>query len=303
MKALGLRPDLEALAVHLPQQPYVRECRRIIGVQTLTAKDLGRFENAKHVAASVAMGDYFMDLEHGRTAHAIETDLDTGEAPKGGGPFQVPFEVFIPEKIDGFVPAEKNLSQSRLANGATRLQPITMLTGQAAGAIAALAVKQGVQPRSLKPSEVQRALLRAGSTLIQRWYADVPWGTPLWRATQLLALHRVMDRPGEIERDNNIPLAAHARWGANESLQPEELRAVLQRLVEIEGRKTALPVIAPGTNISPAQLTAALAAANPEWPRQIEDLRFADENEITAGEFALLAARLLSPAPGTPSDQ
>ena len=37
MKALDLRPDLERLAVHLPQQPYVRECRRIIGVQTLTA--------------------------------------------------------------------------------------------------------------------------------------------------------------------------------------------------------------------------------------------------------------------------
>ena len=70
---------------------------------------------------SVAMGDYFMDLEHGRTAQAIEPDLDAGEAPKGGGPFQVPFEAFIPEKLDGFLPAEKNISQSRLANGATRL--------------------------------------------------------------------------------------------------------------------------------------------------------------------------------------
>ena len=47
------------------------------------------------------MGDYFMDLDHGKTGHAIEPDLDTGEAPRGGGPFQVPFEVFIPEKVDG----------------------------------------------------------------------------------------------------------------------------------------------------------------------------------------------------------
>jgi hypothetical protein len=176
MKSLNLRPDLERIAVHLPQQPYVRECRRIIGVQTLTAHDLGRFEHARHVRSAVAMGDYFMDLDHGRTAHAIEPDLDAGELPTGGGPFQVPLEVFIPERIDGFIPAEKNISQSRLANGATRLQPITMLTGQAAGTLAALSVNQGVQPRALKPIQVQQSLLESGCTLIQRWYADVPWG-------------------------------------------------------------------------------------------------------------------------------
>lgn len=262
MQALNLRPDLAELAAHLPQQPYVRECRRIIGVQTLTAKDLGRFENAKHVTTSVAMGDYFMDLDHGKTAQAIEADLDAGEAPKGGGPFQVPFEVFIPEKIDGFVPAEKNISQSRLANGATRLQPVTMLTGQAAGAIAALAVKQGVQPRALKPLQVQQALLESGCTLIQRWYADVPWGTATWRATQLLALHQIMDRPGEIERDNGVPLASKARWGVDEVLGDEERIRVLDRLRKLLGNGAPLP----------------------EKPAQA----------MKAGDFAILIARILS---------
>ena len=254
MNALDLRPDLQAIAVHLPQQPYVRECRRIIGAETLTAKDLGRFENAKHVTTSVAMGDYFMDLDHGNTAQAIEADLDAGELPKGGGPFQVPFEVFIPEKVDGFLPAEKNLSQSRLANGATRLQPITMLTGQASGAIAALAVKQGVQPRVLDPMQVQRALLDAGSTLIQRWYADVPWGTELWRATQLLSLHQIMDRPGEIDRDNRIALGSVANWGSDKTLAPEEREAVAKKL-----NRGDLPAA----------------------------------GSITAGEFAIVIARLL----------
>ncbi len=242
MKSLDLRPDLEAIAVHLPQHPYVRECRRIIGVETLTAHDLGRFEQAKHVATAVAMGDYFMDLDHGRTGHAIEDGLDGGELPKpGGGPFQVPFGVFIPEKIDGFIPAEKNLSQSRLANGATRLQPITILTGQAAGTIAALAAKQGVQPRAVKPMAVQRALLESGCTLIQRWYADVPWGTELWRATQLLSLHQIMDRPGEIDRDNAVPLASKAKWGVDDVLSEEERNRVLERLQEIAGNKSIFP--------------------------------------------------------------
>ena len=258
MKALNLRPDLEKIAVHLPQQPYVRECRRIIGVQTLTAHDLGRFEHAKHVRTAVAMGDYFMDLDHGKTAHAIEPDLDAGELPTGGGPFQVPFEVFIPERIDGFVPAEKNISQSRLANGATRLQPITMLTGQAAGTIAALSVKQGIQPRALNPIQVQQSLLESGCTLIQRWYADVPWGTEIWRATQLLALHQIMDRPGDIDRDNIIPLAAKARWGVDAEVSDEERSRVLERLKALVGNQAALP-----------------------------------ERNTTAGEFAVAVAKLL----------
>jgi hypothetical protein len=112
MHARELRPDLEALAVHLPQQPYVRECRRIFGVRTLVANDLTRFEDAKHFSTSVAMGDYFMDLEHGRTAHAIEKDLDTAEPPKGGGPFQIPFEASFPSKSTDSSP-RKRTSRSR----------------------------------------------------------------------------------------------------------------------------------------------------------------------------------------------
>ncbi len=277
MRALKLRPDLERIAVYLPQQPYVRECRRIIGVQTLTAHDLGRFEHAKHVRTAVAMGDYFMDLDHGRTAHAIEPDLDAGELPTGGGPFQVPLEVFIPERIDGFVPAEKNISQSRLANGATRLQPVTMLTGQAAGTIAALAVNQGIQPRDLNPIQVQQALLESGCTLMQRWYADVPWGTEIWRATQLLALYQIMDRPGDIDRDNTTPLAANARWGVDAEVGAEERNQVLTRLMSL-------------TTPLDNQRGREAAANHAALP----------EEKLRAGDFAIAVAKLLITSAGSP---
>lgn len=272
MKALDLRSDLEPLACHLPQLPYVRESRRMIGVDTLKVGDLGRYENAKHVAHSVAMGDYFMDLDHGRTSHVIEADLDVSaakieETPRGGGPFQVPMEVFLPEKLDGFLAAEKNFSQSRIANGATRLQPITMLTGQAVGTMAALAVRHNVQPRELSPLEVQSVLLDSGSTLIQRWYADVPWGTPIWKATQLLSLYEVLDRPGAIDKDNSVPLGGTARWGVDEPLKPAERQAALAKLAAL----TKLDVSDRATDLSDA---------------------------ATAGEFALRAAeRLLSTSP------
>src|SRR3546814_4484286 len=111
-----------------------------------------------------------MDLHH--TYEALEFDLDRSDFTQDNGPFQIPFEVFIPAELDGFLPAEKNFSQSRLVSGATRLQPVTMLTGQAVGPMASLAVSQAVQPRDLDPLRVQLELLHEGSTLIQRWRSE-----------------------------------------------------------------------------------------------------------------------------------
>jgi hypothetical protein len=295
VKRLNLRPDLAALAIYMPQEPYVRESRRIIGIRTLVAKDLTRFEQAKLFPTSVAMGDYFMDLDHGKTSAAIETDLDNdaAESPRGGGPFQVPFEVFIPEKIDGFVPAEKNISQSRLANGATRLQPITMLTGQAAGTIAALSVKSGKQPRQLDPRAAQSALLDSGLTLVQRWHSDVPWRTPMWKATQVLSLYQVMDRPGPITRDRE-PLAAGYPWGVNEPLKADELNSAIKRLAELMQVKSNAPAVPQGT-ISQSTLADALRSKDAEWLRAMEAVTFADPSHVTAGEFAQVAAKILLP--------
>ncbi len=64
----------------------------------------------------------------------------------------------------------RKTSLSRASSTGQRvLQPITMLNGQAAGTIAALAVKEGVQPRQVNPIAVQVAQLASGSNLIQRW--------------------------------------------------------------------------------------------------------------------------------------
>ena len=133
---------------------------------------------------------------HGsRSKPYLELDLDREEdfqiskfGERGIGPFAIPFECFIPEKIDGFLPAEKNLSQSRMVNGATRLQPHTLLMGQAVGAIAAIAVQHGIQPRAVDPVEVQRVLLDAGDTLCIERIKGVRWGTAEWKAKQLEVL-------------------------------------------------------------------------------------------------------------------
>lgn len=176
---------------NFPVMPYVREGRRAIGLYTLTAGDIKRDESTyvavKKFPSSLAIGDYPVDL-HGCSQ---PKDLDCGETasdipPWGRRVFQVPFEVFIPEIVDGLVLAEKNLSVSRLVNGSIRLQPITMSTGQAAGVIAALSAQQRVQPRNLNPKAIQSVLLDAGCYLAP---SNLSVSNPGWKEVQLKLLY------------------------------------------------------------------------------------------------------------------
>lgn len=121
------------IEVQMPLIPYVREARRMVGITTLLGSQIRRveFEDA------VAWGDYAIDL------HGARQILDFGEswediAQPNKGLFGIPTGVFLSSELDGLMAVEKNISQSRLANGATRLQPVAMSGGQAAGVIAAL---------------------------------------------------------------------------------------------------------------------------------------------------------------------
>lgn len=199
-----LKPYAEVL-YRFSVMAYARESRRIVGLHTLTSREIERKPGKPtQFATGVALGDYAVDLHGSMNKPNLEADLDdVDRLPKtfgehGLGPFSIPFESFIPETVDGFLPAEKNLSQSRMANGATRLQPSTMLAGQAAGAIAALAVKGQVQPRAVDPVAVQKALLDAGCTLAID-PVTAPWGTDEWKAAQLQLLRAgaaAATRPG-----------------------------------------------------------------------------------------------------------
>jgi hypothetical protein len=190
--------EYKALEYNLPQIPYVRESNRLIGEYTLTGGQIRRESNGamsvNGYTDAIAVGDYADDLHGCNDRPAVyETDLEhITDLPPGFrfGPFQVPLRSLIPEKVDGLLAAEKNISQSRLANGATRLQPITMLTGEAAGTLAALAVANHVHPRDIPAEAVQLALLESGAVLAREQMPDLEIGTPEWQAAQFAAVHQ-----------------------------------------------------------------------------------------------------------------
>ena len=183
--ARDLPPEWQEIVRRMPVIPYVRESRRIIGAHTLTSHELLRNSlsyrdghTSREFPDAIAIGGYILDL------HGANTDADTEweleemirhqEINRPRGPFQVPMNILIPEETDGLIAAEKNISATRLAAGALRLQPITMMTGQAAGALAAVSVREGKQPRNIHPMLVQWELLKSGVSLSLCKYSDIP---------------------------------------------------------------------------------------------------------------------------------
>lgn len=192
--------EFKAIEANFPSMPYIRESQRLIGQYTLTAGDIRRERqgaiSVTGFADSIAVGDYADDLHACAQPSDLETNLEhLFDRPPGfrSGPFEVPLRSLIPEKVDGLLAAEKNISQSRLANGATRLQPITMLTGEAAGTLAALAVEKGVQPRAVPTEAVQIQLLKSACILAREPMPNLPIGMRPWQAAQFAVAHKWID--------------------------------------------------------------------------------------------------------------
>jgi len=160
-KNIGLADNEFPTVDKLAFVPYHREGRRLRGVQRLTinhVRDI--YEGAPLYRTGISVGDYPVDHHH-----ACNPD-----APKIHFPaipsFNIPLGALIPEKIDGLIVSDKAISVSNIINGSTRLQPCVLLTGQAAGALAALSVQNNQQVREISIRKVQQALLDAGAYLM-----------------------------------------------------------------------------------------------------------------------------------------
>ncbi len=176
---LGFADDEFDTEDGFPYIAYHRESRRLDGMTMLTMNELidpyeadtGLYKTA------IGVGDYPLDhhrrlnpsppdslMEEGdREPFEFETHYDAFPPIPS---FSVPFGNLIPKKIDGLIVAEKSISVSSIANGSSRLQPVVMTIGQAAGAAAALSIKQGIQPRNLSVREVQQKLLDNNAWLL-----------------------------------------------------------------------------------------------------------------------------------------
>lgn len=146
-------PDILGTVSGLAQQVYVRESRRIVGLECLSQADIAAGPGLPAAAAradSVGVAWYNMDIHptvvsgHGVNAHVR--------------PFTLPLGCFIARDCVNLIPACKNISVTHLVNACTRVHPAEWLIGEVAGLLAVFAQGSGV---SLAAIHAEPALLRA----------------------------------------------------------------------------------------------------------------------------------------------
>lgn len=192
-RTLGLADDEYPTADKLPFIPYHRESRRIHGLVRFTLNHITHpFDQPEKLYRTcIAVGDYPVDHHHTRyTGKEKLPNLYFHPIPS----FGLPLGTMIPQEVDGLIVAEKSISVSNIANGTTRLQPVVMQIGQAAGALAALSVGQGKKIADVKVRDVQDAILAAGGYLLP--YLDVPVESPLFKPLQRVGATGIMKGVG-----------------------------------------------------------------------------------------------------------
>lgn len=222
-KNLGLADDEFDTEDGFPYIPYHRESRRLDGLTMLTMNELvDPYEAGTDLyKTAIGVGDYPLDhhrklnpsppdslLEKGdREPFEFETHYDAFPPIPS---FSIPLGSLIPKKIDGLIVAEKSISVSSIANGSSRLQPVVMTIGQAAGMAAAISIKQDIQPRDLSLRKVQQHLLDAGAWLLP--FVDTTPDDGFFQSLQRLGVSGVLKGDG-------IPIA----WANQTKIYPDSM--------------------------------------------------------------------------------
>lgn len=159
----GLAEGVYPTADHLPLLPYVRESRRVVPVRWMVEQDVVPKDGSKHNvirADGVAVGDYYLDHHHDKDHRPPGERL--GENYPANAPFQISWSAMLPQGIEGLIAAEKCIGVTHIVNGCSRLQPVAVAIGQAAGEAAAQAAKGNTALHELDVRCLQRALIAAG---------------------------------------------------------------------------------------------------------------------------------------------
>ncbi len=166
---------------NLPLIPYHRESRRIKGQVRFNLNDIvAPYQQEDNLYRTcIAVGDYPVDHHHTRYSGWAELpNLYFYPIPSYG----LPMGTMLPTTIDNFIVAEKSISVSNLVNGTTRLQPVVLQIGQAAGALAAISIQNNKKVGEVSVRDLQSRLLDSKCYLLP--YLDVELDHPWFKALQ-----------------------------------------------------------------------------------------------------------------------
>lgn len=198
-------------ADRLPPKPYLREGLRLEAVAMLREQDVRTEGHEPRWAKTMFQDSVFawqFNLDfHPTRRHFIDDDPAQPWQPRhfGSRDWSIdtdratfPLRGLVPVKMEGLLGASKNIGVSSMVQSALRLHGQMMHAGTAAGTVAALALREAVEPRTIADSpesvaEVQRILVRGAGgpgTLLWPWqdlHPDDRW----FEAANLLAVEGI----------------------------------------------------------------------------------------------------------------
>lgn len=133
----------------------VRETRHIRGEYVIGIMDV---INAAPFEDSVGRGCHPVDI------HPAPPEIKQHKFT-GKWSFQIPYRSLVPKGVDALLTAGRCISADREASGSIRPTVQCMITGEAAGAAAALCVKDAAEPRGLEYEKLREVLLARGAVL------------------------------------------------------------------------------------------------------------------------------------------
>lgn len=134
----------------------IRESRQIIGRYTITAEDLlkqKKFDDTISRACAL-VGNHTADGKDSSFADIVP-----------GHPFYMPYRCMLPKNVNGLLVTGRCISVTPEAMGGTRIMPVCMGIGQAAGTAAALSAHKNMFPGELDIGELQKQLRADGAFL------------------------------------------------------------------------------------------------------------------------------------------
>ena len=188
--------------LHFPRQLYIREGRRLVGLDRLTEGHINPYIAGDGIRPplrrdAIAVADWMMESQA-----CVDETPDGYPYPEGflfarvtQAPFQVPYGCLLPRGIDSLL-APGCLSATHVAFSAVRCEAARIQTGTAAEVAAALALDLGCGPAAVPVAAIQEQLIQQSVALT--YFTDVGAGHPAFAAIQWAALR------GFVPADRNL---------------------------------------------------------------------------------------------------
>jgi hypothetical protein len=269
---LGLAENEYPTADDLPMIPYHRESRRYRGLVDFTLP----YVKTPHATPSplyrtgVAVGDYTIDHHHKKNPEAPAIDFIKIRVPS----YNVPLGALIPKEHPALILAEKSISVSNIVNGASRLQPVVLGIGHAAGVLATVALEERKPLSEVSIRRVQQLLLQQKAYLMP--FLDMNPSQIHFESMQKAGAAGIFKGEG-------VPyLWANQTW-----FYPERLATEYE---VVDGLRPMYPALkdfwgASGDYLTGARLMVFLKMIQPETKE--ENIRLAWKNWALEGDFSL----------------